>query len=81
VSGRAFLLTALVGLALAVVCLALSAVLDSAVFAVGGAIFVIAVLTAREGWLWAGEGRQWVITMAGLAGVVAAAFVVQRLAG
>lgn len=60
---------------------ALAAILDSSVLAVGGAVFVIAVLIAREGWLWAGEERQWLITMAALAGIVAVAFAVQRLTG
>lgn len=81
VSGRAFLLTAVVGLVLGAMCLALAAILNSSVLAVGGAAFVIAVLVAREGWLWAGEGRRWLITTAALAGVVVAAFAVQRLTG
>lgn len=80
-SGRAFLLTAVVGLGLGTACLVLAAVLDSSALAVGGAVFVIAVVIAREGWLWAGEARQWLITMAALAGIVAAAFAVQRIAG
>ena len=52
VSGRAFAAVALVGFLLAAIARVLAAVLDSALMAVAGALCVLAVGVAREGWLW-----------------------------
>lgn len=74
VSGRAFLVIALVGSLLAGLCLALAATVDSTLLAVAGALFVVAVGVAREGWLWQGDLRGWLRMMAGLALVVVIAY-------
>lgn len=75
-SGRAFTLVAVVGLVLGAMCLALAAVVDSAILAVAGTLFVAVVLIAREGWLWRGNLRGWLTTIGALAALVVAAYVV-----
>jgi hypothetical protein len=80
-SNRPLLITASAGLIVATVCLALAAALDSAVLAVAGAAVVFAVLVAKESWMRSGEARRWLVTIGGLALVVAAAFLFQTLTG
>ena len=77
--GRAFAVVAAVGLALTALCLSLGAVLDSTIVTVAGVLLVVTVLVAREGWLWRGNLRGWLTTMAGLVAVVVAAYVVSSL--
>jgi hypothetical protein len=79
-SGRSFAVIAILGLLLAAVSLALAPVLDSAVLAVAGALFVAAVLIAREGWLWQGDLRRWLASMGLLVVVVAVAYAVSAAA-
>jgi hypothetical protein len=80
VSGRAFAVVAALGLALAALCLGLAGMLDSTLLAVAGVMFVVAVLVAREGWLWRGDLRGWLTMMGGLVLVVIAAYAVSALA-
>jgi hypothetical protein len=54
--------------------LVLAAVLDSALLAVAGALCVLAVGVAREGWLWRGDLRGWLMTMGGLAALILVAY-------
>lgn len=80
-SNRRFLLTSLVGLVVAAAFLALAAALDNTGLAVAGAVLVFVVLVAKEAWTWAGDGRLWLRSIAGLGLVVAAAFAFQTLTG
>jgi len=78
VTTRRFLLVTAVGLSLAAACLALAAVLDSPWLGVAGAVLVLLVAGAREGWMWRGHVRQWA---GGMLAVILIAFVAQRLFG
>jgi len=81
VTTRRFLLVVVAGLSMATLCLALADVLDSPALAVVGAVSVLGVFVAREGWVWSGAGRQWLMVMGGLAAVILVAFVAQQLLG
>jgi hypothetical protein len=74
-------LVAAVALSLAAACLAGAAVLDSPALGVAGALLVLLVFGAREGWMWRGRGRQWLVMMGGLLAVILVAFVAQKLFG
>lgn len=73
--------TALVGIVAAAAFLIAGAALDSSALSVVGALAVLVVFAAREMWLWRGQGRLWLMMIGGLAAVIVAAFLAQKLTG
>lgn len=74
-----FLIVALTGGVVAATLLALAAALDAPILYLPALLAVLAILAAREGWLWAGDLRGWMLMLGTLAATTLIAFVSHRV--
>ncbi|HYI80331.1 MAG TPA: hypothetical protein VEW67_05690 [Thermoleophilaceae bacterium] len=61
--------------------MALAAALDAPGFYVPALLAIVAIFAAREGWLWQGDGRGWLMMIGTLLASVAIVFVLQCIVG
>lgn len=78
---RRFLTTTLLALTATAIALALAELLDSPWLRIVAVVLLVVVFVARETWQWWGAGRQWLAVNGVLIGVIALAFVAERLTG
>lgn len=74
-------MSALVGGVVAGTMLALATALDEPILYIPALLAVLGILIAREGWLWEGDWRGWMIMVGALSGAILIAFVLQRVTG
>lgn len=80
-SMRRFLVVAATGGLVAASSLALATTLDAPGFYVPALLAILAIFVAREGWLWEGDGRGWLVMIGALIAAIAIVFLLQRVAG
>jgi general stress protein CsbA len=77
---RRFVTTVLVAVLLIAAALVLAELLDAPWLRIVAVVLLVVIFIARETWQWWGAGRQWLAVNGALIGVIALAFVTQRLA-
>jgi hypothetical protein len=80
VTTRRFVTTTLLGLTATAIALALAELLDASWLRLVAVALLLGIFIARESWHWWGAGRQWLAVYATLLGVIALAFIAERLA-
>jgi hypothetical protein len=81
VTTRRFVTTTLLGLTATAIALALAELLDASWLRLVAVALLLGIFIARESWHWWGAGRQWLLAVyATLLGVIALAFIAERLA-
>jgi hypothetical protein len=81
VTTRRFLTTTLLALTATAIALALAKVLDAPWLRIVAVVLLLVIFIAREAWHWWGAGREWLAVYATPLGVIALAFIAQRLVG
>lgn len=76
-TGR-FLIVTLAGGMVAGVLLVLATTLDAPILYFPALLAVLGILIAREGWLWEGDRRGWVLMVGTLAATILVLFLLQR---
>ncbi|HYI99326.1 MAG TPA: hypothetical protein VEX36_06580 [Thermoleophilaceae bacterium] len=78
---RRFLLVASIGSLAAATLMVLATVLDVPILYAPALLAILGIFAAREAWLWEGDRRGLLVMMGAILGVVAIAFLVQRVLG
>jgi len=80
-SMQRFLVVAVAGGLVAAAALALAAALDAPGFYVPALLAIVIIFMARDGWLWEGDGRGWLMMIGTLIAAIALVFLLQRVLG